>query len=120
MLAIETTFKLVTHYRFLREYILYHLRMGVDKFFLYDNNRDKNSSLYFLEYHGLDEFLRKCSDNTSDELYELFEDVWEEFYEHIVYIPWRIGDLHPQGEVHLHYSLYFRNIAQFTSFTDLD
>jgi len=47
VLAIQSAFKLITHYRYLREYIIYHLNMGVDKFFLYDNNRDPNNPSYY-------------------------------------------------------------------------
>jgi len=35
---------MISNYRYLREYIIYHLNVGFDKFFLYDNNRDYNSS----------------------------------------------------------------------------
>lgn len=75
VLGIEVTFKLVTHYRYLREYILHHLSVGVDKFFLYDNNREAGDPLYFQEYHRLDEFMQQCTNPPTDALYAVLQEV---------------------------------------------
>jgi hypothetical protein len=39
LIAFQGTFKMLTNVQHLREFILYHLNIGIDKFFLYDNDR---------------------------------------------------------------------------------
>lgn len=71
--------------------------MGVDKFFIYDNNRNPNDEQYYQEYHQVTRFLKKCVDEPIDGQYAILEEILEEFYDHVIYIPWKIGQLHPQG-----------------------
>jgi hypothetical protein len=47
-------------------------------------------------------------------------EIWEDFYDHIIYIPFRKGKSYPQGESFLHYGLFFAHDAVFTSYNDLD
>lgn len=36
-------------------------------------------------------------DESVDSQYSILEEILEEFYDHVIYIPWKIGQQHPQG-----------------------
>jgi hypothetical protein len=66
-LVFEYTFKMVTNYHYLREHIIYHLNMGYDKYFLYNNDRDYNDPTYYEDYRDVGKFLSRCFNATFDE-----------------------------------------------------
>jgi hypothetical protein len=70
--------------------------IGIDKFFIYDNNgslgetvdniRKSNTTTnkYGLPF--------SCLNYNDDYIIKQWEDIWEQFYEHIIYVPWQYLD----------------------------
>jgi hypothetical protein len=47
-------------------------------------------------------------------------EIWEDFYDHIIYVPMLIERRHNQAEAYINYGLFFRHEVVFTSFNDMD
>lgn len=47
-------------------------------------------------------------------------EIWEDFYDHVIYVPNLINRKHTQGEGYINYSLFFLHDAVFTTYTDMD
>ena len=76
----------------MREWIGYHIYLGVDKFFIYDNNGsvgEVNKSNTTTNKYGL---AYNCVNFTEQEISDEWDDIWEQFYEHIIYVPWQYLD----------------------------
>jgi len=67
---------MVTNYRFLREHILYHLNLGIDKFFLYNNDREYNTPAFYLDYRRVGDLNSLCFNATLEEQYAVIQNIW--------------------------------------------
>jgi hypothetical protein len=72
--------------------------LGIDKFFIYDNNgsigMNFSRSNATTNKYG---FPFRCLNYTDNDIVKEWEDIWEQFYEHIVYVPWQY--LNEDGEI---------------------
>ena len=71
--------------------MVYHLNLGVDKFFLFDNSGtagDGSATARVNKYgYSLD-----CFGYTPDKIKQEWDEMWEDFYDHIIYIPYQPVD----------------------------
>ena len=72
----------------------YHIENGVDKFFIYDNvgsvgNLRPGSANKTATKKGID---LSCFGFSEEEKVKKFNEIWEDYKEHIVYIPWEPKD----------------------------
>ena len=74
---------------FLREWIGYHLHLGVDKFILYDNYGsvgDKHGGTKTANKYGFD---LSCFGLTDETMKREFEEIWRDYHNHLIYVPWQ-------------------------------
>ena len=76
MLSFQTTFKLAINLPEMREFLLYHLRAGVDNFFLYDNDPADNDPSLF-EGNRVTGYFKRCPRFALDQKYQLFHEIWQ-------------------------------------------
>ena len=75
MVGFQTTFKMVMNLPELREFLLYHLRMGVDKFFLYDND-PPNTDPSLFEGNRITGYFKRCLRFELSKKYTIFQEIW--------------------------------------------
>ena len=67
----------------------------------------------------------RCINFTEEEVNKEWQDIWTQFYDHIVYLKWELKDetgsvVYGQVESQQDYMKYFRNVVTYTAFTDAD
>lgn len=95
-LAIQTVFRMEENLPFLREWLAYHITHGVDKFFLYDNvatqgDRSTVKPGTWSTANGTNTkygISFSCFGYNRDKTLKEFNEIWEDFKENIIYIPW--------------------------------
>ena len=92
LMAIQTVMRVSESIPFFREYLHYHMNLGVDLFFIYDNDGTSGTDVSYGVHassasnkYGLNLQCISTEEKTTAEL----ESIWEEFYGHIVFIPWQ-------------------------------
>jgi hypothetical protein len=124
-LAIHTIFLLKENIPFLREWIIYHLNLGIDKIYLYDNTgsvgrrgstKDKNK--YGVNFNDLIIL-------NDDELDTEMESIINDFPNKIVYVKWQPKDekgniIYGQIEGTYDYLDKYGKDNEFTAFIDTD
>ncbi len=88
-LAIQTVFILKENIPFLREWIIYHLNLGVDKIYLYDNTgsigrngSNKDTNKYNIEFS-------KIINMTDEEIDKELQNILNDYKDNLVYIKWQ-------------------------------
>jgi len=124
-LAIQTVFIVKENLPFLREWILYHLHIGFDKIFLYDNtgsigidDSNKNMNKYAFNFNN----IIKLDDNAvNNEMQSILND----FKDNVIYVKWQPKDakgniIYGQTEAIKHYINNYGSITDYTAYTDTD
>ena len=124
-LGIQTVLLLKENLPFLREWIIYHLYIGFDKIFLYDNtgsigiddsNKDMNKYAFnFNNIINMDENL------VNNELQSILND----FKDNVIYVKWQPKDdkgniIYGQTEAIKDYVTKYGNMTDYTAYTDSD
>ena len=124
-LAIQTVFIVKENLPFLREWIIYHLHIGFDKIFLYDNtgsigidNSNKTMNKYAFNFNN----IIQLDDNVvNNELQSILND----FKDNVIYVKWQPKDsegniIYGQTEAIKHYITNYKDMTDYTAYTDTD
>ena len=122
-IAIQTVFILKENLPFLEEWIVYHKKIGIDKFYLYDNTgsfhkkNDKKINKRLMDYDK----MISLSDNEVNNEFNLLKKKYPE----IVHVIWQPRDknnniTYGQIDAIKHYIKNYGGENDFTAFTDLD
>lgn len=121
---------MVENVEYMREWIGYHLNLGIDKFFVYDNSNSIKSEMVKYDYLVTAETTKiglnlACYNLTKDQIKKKWEEVWLEFYDHIVYVVWEPKDekgeiIYGQMKALEDYVFYFKHVAKYTAYIDPD
>lgn len=125
-IAIHTIFVLRENILFMDEWVKYHLSIGFDKIFLYDNSKsigidggNAKINKYQISFHHL-------TQNISDEeLRVLFSAFLKKYSDQVVYLNWepkdKIGNIvYRQVDGINHYIKNYGELSQWTAFIDID
>jgi len=124
-LGIQTVFIVKENLPFLREWIVYHLHIGFDKIFLYDNtgsigvdSSNKTINKYAFNFNNIINMNEELVDN---ELQSILSD----FKDNIIYVKWQPknnnGDIiYGQTEAIKHYIENYKQLVDYTAYTDID
>jgi hypothetical protein len=124
-LAIHTIFLLKENIPFLREWIIYHLNLGVDKIYLYDNTGSvgrrgstKDTNKYGVKFNELVSL-------NDDELDKEMNSIINDYPNKIVYVKWQPKDekgniVYGQMEGTYDYLDKYGKENDFTAFIDTD
>lgn len=124
-LGIQTVFIVKENLPFLREWIIYHLHIGFDKIFLYDNtgsvgidSSNKTMNKYAFNFHTI---INMNEDLVNNEL----QSILNEFKDNVIYVQWQPknnnGDIiYGQTEAIKHYIENYKNSVDYTAYTDID
>jgi hypothetical protein len=131
-LNIQTVLIIKENIPFLREWIIYHLNLGFDKIYLYDNtgsigydsSTNKNNKYNF----NFNEIIEKNEDDIQEELNSIIND----FKDNIIYVKWQPKDkdgniIYGQDESIVHYvnnlpqsEINNEKVFTYTAFIDVD
>ena len=124
-LAIQTVFIVKENLPFLREWIIYHLHIGFDKIFLYDNTGsigidDSNTTKNKYEFN-FNNIIKMDENTVNNELQSILDD----YKDHVIYIKWQPKDLngniiYGQTDAIKHYINNYGNLTDYTTYTDID
>ena len=124
-LAIQTVFILKENLPFLREWIIYHLHIGFDKIFLYDNtgsigidSSNKSINKYSFNFNN----IIKLDDN---EVNNEMQNILNDFKDNVIYVKWQPKDsygniIYGQTDAIKHYIKQYGYITDYTAYTDTD
>ena len=124
-LGIQTVFIVKENLPFLREWIIYHLHIGFDKIFLYDNtgsvgidSSNKTMNKYAFNFNTI---INMNEDLVNNEL----QSILNEFKDNVIYVQWQPknnnGDIiYGQTEAIKHYIENYKNSVDYTAYTDID
>jgi hypothetical protein len=122
-IAIQTVFILKENLPFLEEWIVYHKKIGIDKFYLYDNtgsfhrNNHKKINKRLMDY---DKMISLSNNDVNKEM-----ELLKKKYPEIVHVIWQPRDknnniTYGQIDAIKHYIKNYGSACDFTAFTDLD
>lgn len=122
-IAIQTVFILKENLPFLEEWIVYHKKIGVDKFYLYDNtgSKDKeNNNGINKRKINYDKTILLTNEEVNNEMNKL-----KKKYPEIVHVKWQPRDknnniIYGQMNAVEHYIKKYGNECDYTAFTDTD
>ena len=124
-LGIQTVFILKENLPFLREWVIYHIHIGFDKIFLYDNtgsigidSSNKTINKYAFNFNTI---INMNDDLVNNELQSILND----FKDNVFYIKWQPKDdkgniIYGQTEAIKHYIENYKNSVDYTAYTDID
>ena len=116
---------------YMREWLGYHIHLGVDKFFLYDNSKavtsewKKRYDTLISEKNNKYGLRFDCYGLSEKQVEEQWREIWADYYEHIVVIRWEPHNengeiIYGQVKSLEHYTSHFKNTIKYTSFIDTD
>lgn len=123
--AIQTVFILKENIPFLREWLIYHILIGFNKFYLYDNtgSKGRNGSTPNINKYNINfnELVKLSDDECKIEMNNILDD----FKEYVTYIEWKPLDkngevIYALGDSINHYVKTFGNENTYTAFIDID
>lgn len=122
-IAIQTVFILKENLPFLEEWIVYHKKIGIDKFYLYDNTGSKfieNNNGTNKRKINYDKAISLTNEEVNNEMIKL-----KKKYPEIVHVKWQPRDknnniTYGQLDAVKHYIKNYGNECDFTAFTDTD
>jgi hypothetical protein len=127
--AIHTIFILKENILFLEEWIKYHIHIGFDKFYLYDNSGSKYQNIHngdIIKMNKTNKYdinYDKYIDNEQTE--KKFKDILNKYKNHIIYIKWQPKN--ENGEIEFgqpesinHYIKKYKKYNEWTAFIDMD
>ncbi|WP_176954543.1 glycosyltransferase family 92 protein [Niabella drilacis] len=110
----------------MEEWIDYHLLLGVDHFYLYDNSKSigRNGSTPTTNKYNIN-FLKLTADISDEELDERFNNIISKYKGHITVVDWQPKNknneiCYGQKESILHYLKNTPSIDSWTAFVDID
>ncbi len=70
LVSIQTVFKMNENIPFIREWLIYHIEIGIDKFYLYDNSNSSYSQADFRTTSDTNRFgmSLQCINYTADQV----------------------------------------------------
>ena len=122
-IAIQTVFILKENLPFLEEWIVYHKKIGVEKFYLYDNtgskHRENNIGINKRKIN-YDKTIILTNEEVNNEMNKL-----KKKYPEIVHVKWQPRDknnniIYGQMDAVKHYIKKYGNECDYTAFTDID
>lgn len=124
-IAIQAVMKINENIPYLREWIAYHMLTGIDKFFIYDNNGtlgEPGRSNPDANKYG---FKFECMNLTDQQVADQFDELWEDYYEHIIYVPWQPLDnkaliTYMQVEAQGDFINNYEDVVNYVGFIDTD
>ncbi len=125
-LAIQSVFILRENILFLKEWLAYHIEIGVEHFYLYDNTGSigfQGSSSTENKY-GIP-FVKLTEGMSDEDITGIFEELRGEFPGRITYVRWTPRDargniVYNQAEAVLDYAKKYGNDVEWTCLTDID
>lgn len=126
ILAIHTVFVLRENILFIEEWIAYHIKIGVDKFYLYDNSA---STEFQANNQGLNRYnidYRSITQHLSDEdMVHILADLLAKYKDIITVVDWSPRDenggvLYGQKASILDYLDQYSSLSDWTAFIDMD
>jgi hypothetical protein len=128
-LAIHTVFLPRENILFIREWIAYHIRIGVSHFYLYNNKGSEGDLSYTFQSdttnkYGMD-YVTPTAHITDEELDSILEEVACYFKGYVTYVPWSKKDktgkvVYAQNDSIKHYYNHFSMLHDWTAFIDID
>ncbi len=124
-LAIQTVLIIKENIPFLREWIIYHINLGVDKIYLYDNTgsvgcdgSDKNKNKYNINYAELINL-------TDEEVDKELQNILNDYKNNVVYVRWDPRDennniIYGQNLSIIDYITKYGSENDYTCFIDTD
>jgi hypothetical protein len=124
-LAIQAVLIIKENIPFLREWIIYHINLGVDKIYLYDNTgtigvdgSDKNKNKYDIKFSELINL-------TDDEVNKELQNILNDYKDNVVYIRWDPRDkdnniIYGQNISIIDYIKKYGSENDYTCFIDTD
>ena len=124
-LGIQTVLLIKENLPFLREWIIYHLHIGFDKIFLYDNtgsigidSSNKTMNKYAFNFNTI---INMNEDLVNNELQSILND----FKDNVIYVQWQPKDdkgniIYGQTEAIKHYIENYKDSVDYTAYTDID
>ena len=88
-IAIQTVFRMEENLAYLREWIGYHLHLGVDKFILYHNYESTGNTKTATSTQTKYGINLTCFGFTNDTMKIEFENIWRDYNDYVIYIPWQ-------------------------------
>ena len=125
-LNIHTVFKLRENILFLEEWIDYHLSIGFNKFYLYDNSESIGVDGSTLDVNKYGYNFKQITQYLSQiDIEKRFSKLLEKYKKEIVYIKWEPKDLdgnivYAQNESIIDYITNYSRKADWTAFIDMD
>ena len=124
-LGIQTVFILKENLPFLREWIIYHLHIGFDKIFIYDNTGSvghDSSNKYINKYaFNFNNIIRMDDTTIETELQSILND----FKNNVIYVKWQPKNdkgeiIYAQDLAIKHYIENYKDITDYTAYIDID
>lgn len=127
--AIHTVFILKENILFLEEWIKYHIHIGFDNFYLYDNTGSKYQDIHngdIIEMNKTNKYGINYDKYIDDEQIEKkFKDILNKYKNNIIYIKWQPKN--ENGEIEYgygksinHYIKKYKKDNEWTAFIDMD
>tara|TARA_B100001093_G_C26730441_1_gene971991 strand:- start:748 stop:1335 length:588 start_codon:yes stop_codon:yes gene_type:complete len=123
-LGIHTVFILKENIPFLEEWIVYHKKIGVDKFYLYDNtgSKGRNGSTKNVNKRKIN--FNKLVTLTDKQINKQLKNILKKYPE-ITYIKWQPKNekneiIYGYNESLEHYNTNYGNECTYTAFIDMD
>ena len=127
--AIHTVFILKENILFLEEWLKYHINIGFQKFYLYDNSGSTNADLNngdIIEFNKKNKYNIQYDKYIDDQQTEIsFKDILNRYKNHIVYIKWQPKNekgeiIYAQAESINDYVNKYKNENDWTAFIDME
>jgi len=128
-LAIHTVFLPRENVLFIKEWIAYHIRIGVSHFYLYNNKGSEGDISYHFQSetknkYGID-YVSPTKHLKDDDIDSILNGVAEYFYGYVTYVLWSRKDekgkvTYAQNESIAHYYNNYAKFYRWTAFIDLD
>jgi hypothetical protein len=120
-LVLQTVFLVNENVHWLEEFIRYHLAIGVDHFFLYDNNGSTGGD----GNQETNKYGFPSPTTTTPENQLKFDTLIKHYADFVTVVPWQPQNakgqiIYGQIEAIKHYYSEFGHLADWTVFTDLD
>lgn len=128
-LAIHTVFLPRENILFLREWIAYHICVGVSHFYLYNNMNSFGHSRHKLfsatsNKYGVD-YCKPTKHLSDDNICSVMGEISDYFKSYITYVPWQPKDktgkiVYAYNDSIAHYYKHFSKHHRWTAFIDMD